>query len=112
MQIGQRHIHDAHESRLLHGAIGLLVELLEILFAALGSNGADEATARLQLFDELHTKCDIYICFFYRGILNRRGLPQGEYLERLLPHEWRRTVPFRGSPDDRRPLCAGISNMK
>lgn len=54
MQIGQRHIDDAHQTLLAHLAANrVLVELLEELFAAGRSHRAHHPAARLQLVEQL-----------------------------------------------------------
>lgn len=52
VQIGQRHVHDTHQSGLLdRSVISVLVELLQELFATLRSDRANETTAGFQLFN-------------------------------------------------------------
>lgn len=41
MQIGQRHIHDSHQTGLFHRAVVFFVELFEVLFATVRTDRTD-----------------------------------------------------------------------
>lgn len=54
-QIGQRHIHYAHQPFAAHlTADRISIELLQKLFTALRPNRTDHSTARLQLIEQFH----------------------------------------------------------